>query len=79
MSCCEKEKYDRLRVFSHANVLACQMANSEPPIDSAIEISSGRYGEYYAVIELSKAVNPILTYKSGEELKKKPYKVAKVL
>ena len=47
MSCCEKLKYERLKVLSHASVLACQQANITNTKIAVVKKVHHLYGDYY--------------------------------
>jgi hypothetical protein len=80
MSCCGKLKAERLKAFSHAQVLACQAANITGK-KQAIIIVNSQYGKHYDIIEHEKAEGKeiIQYYIKGSKIKKRPKKVAEHL
>jgi len=83
MSCCDKLKIDRLKVFSHASVLACQIANLTNTKMAVIIKDHKFYGQYYEGIKFKEAKeqgNKIyVTYKKGDKAKRIPKYIKQVL
>ena len=55
MGCCEKEMIERLKVLSHASVLACQEANIRNVTIAVVKLIHQHYGEYYKGILIEDA------------------------
>ena len=79
MSCSDKIKCERLKVFSHASVLACQEANLTNTKIAVVKLTHHHYGDYYDGIEYEKAKDQglkiYLTYIKGNKAKKVPKSV----
>jgi hypothetical protein len=73
MSCSEKLKYDRLKVFRTASVLARQITNGADIPTSVIVVDS-RYGKHYDTINTNKTNEAIWSYEKGDKLRKTPPK-----
>lgn len=56
MGCCdEKQMIERLKVLSHASVLACQEANLTNTTLAVVKLNHHHYGDYYKGIDYDKA------------------------
>ena len=83
MSCSDKEKCLRLKIFTHASALACQKANLTNTKIAVVKLNHHLYGEYYEGIDFEKAKEEgrkiYLTYKKGDKAKKVPKSAAELL
>lgn len=72
MACCEKLKYERLKVLQHAKVLACQEANLTYKHLAVVQLTHRYYGSYYQGIDYEKAKREGLKifkeYKPGDTM-----------
>jgi len=66
-------KYDRLKEFKYASILACQLANGIG-IPTSIIIVDSKYGKHYDTATTTKNINPIYNYEKGDTLRKTPPK-----
>jgi hypothetical protein len=83
MSCCDRVKIERLKVYDHAAVLACQTAHLTKVKMAIVKQTHNSYGEYYEGIEYEKAKDEnrkiLQVYNPTDKWKKKPKFVAAVL
>lgn len=55
MSCAEKKECEKLKVFNHACVLACQQANIGRVVLGVVKLTHQHYGDYYKGIDYDRA------------------------
>lgn len=55
MSCCEKQKYERLKDLSFASVLASQEAHLTGKKIAVVKLTHHHYGDYYKGINYDEA------------------------
>ena len=51
MSCCEKQKIERLKKFELACVLTCQQANLLNKTLAVVRMTHHLYGDYYGTVD----------------------------
>lgn len=70
MSCCEKQKYDRLKELQYAKILTCQSAGLLNRPMAVIKLVHDTYGPYYDGIPLDEAQAKGYTLNAKDEYKR---------